>query len=144
MPESHQSPTDSFLISQSHPPVSMGSGAVNGNVIDMAGWMGCAFVIEVGAITGAGTLDARVTRDDNSGINSATNITNAALTQVAAAANNNVFVIDVRNPAERYLRLVLTQAANTVIAGATAIRYGRDGILPPTASAIQTVKVSES
>lgn len=144
MPENHQSPAHEMLITQHIAPQSITTGAINGTVVDMAGWMGCAFVIDIGAITGVGTLDARVVRDDNSGINSATNVANAALVQVAAAGNNNVAVIDVRNPSERYLRLTLTQATNTVIAGATAIRYGRDGILPPTQSATQVITVSES
>lgn len=143
MPHAHQSPAHSFLISQQVAPQSISSGAVNGAAIDMAGWMGCTFIIDIGAITGAGTLDVRVQRDTASGFGNAVNVPNASLVQVAAAANNNVAILDVRNPSARFLRVVLTQAVNTVIAGATAVRYGRDGILPPTASAVQTVTVNE-
>jgi hypothetical protein len=118
-----------------------GGTAVNGSAIDTKGWMGVAFIIEVGAITGAGALDARIMEDTASGMGNATNVTNGALTQVAAASNNNVAIIDYRNPAKQYVRLTLTQSVNTVVAGATAVLYGRDGVLPATAVAVQTVSV---
>ena len=139
----HDSLADRTLMSMAVNPASL-SGATNGSAIDMQGWDGCCFVISIGAITGAGSLDAKVQSDDNSGFNSATDITNAALTQVVAATNNNVAVIDVYRPTERYLRLVLTQAVNTVLAGATAIRYRRSGILPPTQSAVQVVRLAQN
>ena len=144
MPFHHQSIGHDVLFKQAVPAQSMGSGAVNGAVIDTQGWAGVAFIVEVGAITGAGTLDARITEDTAVGMGSATNVTNATLTQVAAASNNNVAIIDYRLPAKRYVRVILTQAANTVLASATAVLYGRDGILPPTQSAIQVVTVAGS
>jgi len=104
--------------------------------------MGVAFIIEVGAITGSGALDARIMEDTASAMSNATNVTNGALTQVAATSNSNVAIIDYRNPAKQYVRLTLTQTVNTVVAGATAVLYGRDGILPATAAAVQTVSVS--
>lgn len=142
MPLQHQALAHDVLFKQAVPPQSMTGGAVNGTVYDTQGWMGVAFVIDIGAITGAGTLDARIMEDTASGFGNATNVTNATLTQVAAASNNNVAIIDYRNPAKRFVRLTLTQAANTVLAGATVVFYGRDGLLPPTQSAIQVVTVA--
>lgn len=137
----HDSLFDSTDPATNVPAQSMTGGtAVNGSAVDMQGWDGAAFIINIGAITGAGTLDARITRDDNSGFNSPTNVTGAALTQVTNANPNSVAVIDVFQPSERYLRAVLTQGANTVIAGATVVRYRRNGILPPTTSAAQIVR----
>ena len=142
MPLNHQSIAHDVLFKQAIPAQSFGAGAINGAVVDTQGWMGVAFIIEVGAITGSGALDARVTEDTVVGMGNATNVANATLTQVLAATNNNVAIIDYRNPAKRFVRLILTQSVNTVLASATTVLYGRDGILPPTQSATQLVTVA--
>lgn len=141
----HDSLADRTDPANNIPPQSMtGGAAVNGAAVDMSGWDGAMFILHIGAITGAGTLAARVERDDNSGFNSATNITNAALVNVTNTNPNSIAVIDVWRPSERYVRAVLTQGTNTVVAGATVVRYRRNGILPPTASAVQVVRVAEN
>lgn len=142
MPLNHQALSHDVLPKQGIPPQSITTGAINSNVIDTQGWMGVAWIIEIGAITGAGVLDARIMEDTTVGMGNATNVTNGTLTQVAAASNNNVAIIDYRNPAKRFVRLTVTQAVNTVLAGATAVLYGRDGLLPATAVAIQTTTVA--
>jgi hypothetical protein len=140
----HDSLSDRTLVVPAMPPQSMGAGAVNGATIDTLGWDGIRFEISVGVITGAGTLDARVVRDDNSGMSSPTNVANAALAQVVNTTPNTVHVIDVYRPSERYVRAVITQATNTVIASATATLYRRSGLLPPTQTATQVVRVAEN
>jgi len=126
-------------------PASLSSGAaVNGTTTDMSGWDGIAFNISIGAITGLGALDAYVQTGANSNASDMANITNAALVQVLAANNNNVAVIDVYRPTGRYVRLVLLQTTNTVVAGATSIRYRREGILPPSHTAVQTVRIASN
>jgi hypothetical protein len=126
-------------------PQSITSGAaVNGATIDTLGWDGVEFVINMGAFTGSGALDAYVQSGANSNASDMANIANAALAQVAAANNNNVAVIDVYRPTNRYVRLVLLQSVNTVVAGGTAILYRRNGLLPPTKSAQQTVKIAQN
>lgn len=130
------------LATQALGPASASSGAKLGAGVDMQGWDGVMFVINIGAITGAGVADAYVVRDDNSGFNSQTNINGAVLTQVVNA--NTLQIIDVFRPSERYVRLILTPGANTVLYSATAIRYRRSGLLPPSQSAEQVVRVSES
>lgn len=138
----HDSLADSADVAANVPSQSMTGGtAVNGSALDMQGWDGAMFIINIGAITGAGTLDARIVRADNSGFTNATNVTSAALTQVTNANPNSVAIIDVFQPTQRYLRAVLTQGANTVIAGATVVRYRRNGVLPPaSASPAQIIR----
>lgn len=136
----HLSLSDQTLATQELGPASASSGAKNGAGVDMQGWEGVAFYINIGAITGAGVIDARVEEDDNSGFNTPANITDAALTQVANA--NTIQIIDVYRPTSRYVRLVATPAANTVLYTAMAIRYRRAGLLPATQAAEQTVKVA--
>lgn len=126
------------------PPQSFAAGAVTGTTIDTLGWDGACFVISIGAITGAGVMDAYVKRDSASGFTTSTNITNAALVQVTNANPNSTHVIDVYRPTQRYLKLIMTQATNTVVAGATCQLYRRAGLLPPTSSAVQVVKIAEN
>jgi hypothetical protein len=134
---------DQVLVTQVIPPQSS-NAVVNGSAVDMQGWEGVAFVINLGAFTGAAVVDARVVGDDNSGFNSQTNITGAALTQVTSASPNNVAVIEVWRPTERYVRLVVTPATNTAAISASAIRYRRGGLTPPTQAVIEHIKVAQN
>lgn len=130
------------LATQSLGPASASSGAKLGAAIDMQGWDGVTYLINIGAITGSGVADAYVVRDDNSSFTSQTNIANAAVAQMTAA--NTLHIIDVWKPTERYNRIILTPADNTVLYSVTAVRYRRAGILPPTQSATQVVSVAEN
>lgn len=127
---------------QSIGPASASSGAKLGAAVDMQGWDGVMYVINIGAITGSGVADAYVVSDDNSSFTSQTNINGAALTQVVNA--NTMQIIDVFKPTERYNRIILTPAANTVAYSVTAVRYRRSGILPASPVAEQTVVVAQN
>lgn len=121
---------------------SLTASAVNGTAIDMAGWDAVRFVIPHGIFGTNGTLDGLVQTDDNSGFNSPTNVTNSNLTQITNP--NGVAQIEIYRPTERYVRLQLTGQTNGVTGGATADQYRRNGILPPTQSAVQTIKVAQN
>lgn len=147
----HQSLADSVLTTLEIAPKSSSSSTTNGAGVDMAGWDAVMFIVSVGAISTGGKLDGYVDGDDNSGFNTATNISgvnatganvNAVLTQVSNA--NTTHIIDVYRPSERYVRLNLTPSDNTVLHGAIAMRYRRTGILPPTQAAEQVVRVRQN
>ncbi len=110
----------------------------------MQGWDGCCFVFNLGAITASGTFDARIMASNTSAFTVNSNIANAALTQVANTSNVNAFIIDVYRPSLRYIKSVTTPATANVQLASISIRYRRSGILPPTASALQTVKVASN
>ncbi|OGT26067.1 MAG: hypothetical protein A2Z17_06875 [Gammaproteobacteria bacterium RBG_16_66_13] len=118
------------------------SAARNGNAIDMMGWDGCDFILEVGDIAATGTLNAKVQRDDNSSFTSATDIVGAAITALGASDDNKVVIISVCEPSERYLRIVVTAATAASISGVTAVRWRRHGGLPPTQEAAEVVVVA--
>lgn len=139
---SHNSLSDSTLASVDIAPISS-SANVNGTALDMQGWDGCMFIFNLGTIASGGTFDARIVSSANANMSGATNITNAALTQVTSATPNNAFIIDVYRPTDRYVRSATQPATAAVLHTATAIRYRRTGILPATASASQTVKVTQ-
>lgn len=138
----HTGLSDRTLLARAIAPQSVTTGAIAGAATDMQGWDGVRFEISIGAMTGAGTLDGFVDQSTALAMTNAANISGASLTQVTNANANTVAVIEVWKPTMRYLRLNLTQAANTVIFGATSTRYRRGGSLPPTQSAQQVVRVA--
>ena len=139
---SHSSLADSVLISPAHIKLqAVVAAAVNGTALDMQGWDGVTFIIPYGVFGSGGTLNGLVQRDDNSGFNSATNIANSSITQVNAANANAGVIVDVYQPAERYVRMQLTGQTNGVTAGVIAIQYRRTGILPATQAAAEVVRV---
>jgi hypothetical protein len=63
--------------------------------VDGTGFNRCAFVVQTGAAAAGATLDLKITQSETTG-GSYTDITSAALTQLAAASGaSKVFVIDV-------------------------------------------------
>lgn len=131
------------VLTISHIPVQAITGtAVNGTGIDMSGWDGVKFDIPHGIFGTNGTLNALVQTDDNSGFNSPTNVNGTSLTQITNA--NGLAIIEVYRPSERYVRLQLTGQANGVTAGVLATRFRATGILPPTQTAVQVLKVASN
>lgn len=138
----HSALVDSVLVLPAHIKIqALVATAVNGTAIDMQGWDGCDFIIPYGVFGTSGTLTGLVQRDDNSGFNSPTNIANSSITQVNATNANAGVCVSIFNPSERYLRMQLTGQTNGVTAGVVAIQYRRTGILPATASLVETVRV---
>lgn len=130
------------LITQALAP-SSSSTAQNGNSIDMMGWDGCDFILEIGAIATGGTLNAKVCKDTATAFPSSTDITGAAIVALADTGDNTTYVISVCEPNERFLRIVVTAAVAATISSATAIRWRRHGGagLPPTQTATQIITV---
>lgn len=139
----HQSLADRVLITQDIAGT-IASANTNGTAVDMQGWDGCLFVFNLGTMVNGATFDARVVSSANANMSGAANITNAAVTQLTNASNANMVAIDVWRPTLRYLRTATMPAtANTTFAS-VAIRYRRGGILPPTQTMLQVVKVAEN
>ena len=127
----HQSPAEILAFSLGLSPQSIAaSTAANGNGVDMQGWDGCLFVLLLGVIDGV--QDMKAQGDDNSGFSSATDITGAAITQVAATGDDKIYLLDVWRPTERYIRPVVTNGAGAVadFQAVLTIRYRATGRLP--------------
>lgn len=140
----HSGTTQDILVTQEVPPQSITGGAVSGTGVDTSGWEEVTFHINVGAITGAGTLAAVIQEDTASNFGTAANVANAALVNITNTTPNNVMILGILRPTKRYVRCLVTQAANTVVASVTCIRSRRTGLLPPTQSASQTVVLKEN
>jgi hypothetical protein len=109
---------------------------ITSDIIDMEGFEGVMFIIELGAITAAGgTIDAYVEGDS---ANATTYMERLAgsddhtVTEGDYAEAYSCIVIDVYRPIDRYLQCVVDPATQTVvICGITAIQYG-PRVLPVT------------
>lgn len=139
----HQGLSDSVLSTQELAPqnastVQSGTGV---NMAALGGSDGVQFQINLGAFIGSAVCDARVVESANANFSGQVNIAGAALTQVAATNASNLFIIDVYKPTNLYVRCLVTPAVNNVLLSVTANRYKRNGVLPPTQSALQVVKV---
>jgi hypothetical protein len=111
--------------------------------VDMVGYDRVRFMIQVGAMVSGATLDAWVQESAESNLGNGTNISGAAVVQIANTSNNNVFVIDVYRPAKRYVGVVANAGtANVTLASILAERFRGTGVVPPTSPAAQYVSVN--
>ena len=122
--------------------VGAGSSDENGDSVDMQNWEGVMFVFMAGTMTGTQvtTLKAQGSSDDAS----SDAFADLEGTQTDAMADNDgdqVVILDVYKPIERYIRPVVERAtANAVIDGVIAIQYGP--LKKPTTHDATTVQTS--
>ncbi len=97
---------------------------INGTTLDMSGFEGVAFIVTMGEITAGAVTSAKVQQDTASGMGTAADLAGTGIT-IADDDDEQVFVLDVPNPKERYVRLVVDRGTqNAVVASAIAIQYG--------------------
>jgi hypothetical protein len=100
---------------------------LSSDIVDMAGFEGCMFVCKVGdaTATAVGTLTVQQNTVNAAGGMAALAGDAVAYTFAAADGDDDLLIIDVYKPQERYLRAQLTRAtANIVVNGIIAIQYG--------------------
>lgn len=122
------------------------SAVANGTAVDMAGWDGARFVITIGAFGVNSTFDGLIQTAADSGMNTATtvNVANSNLTQIPAANANCIVIAEVFKPTNRYVRFQATPAVNAITYSVVVDQYRRGGILPPTQTAQQVIKVAQN
>jgi len=104
-------------------------------VIDCTGFDRVCHIIAVGAIATGGKLDYKVTESAASNGSNATDVTGAALTQVAEAGKEKIYAIDIPvNPAKPYQIAVGVAATANVAVSAVAVLYEGSGTFPKTAA----------
>ncbi len=135
---------DEVLISDEINPISS-STVLNGTGIDVSGWDGVIFVLNVGLIAATGIVNAKIQRDADSGFSDPTDLT-PAMAQLADTDDNQIHLfsvpMEILPAGENFVRIVVTPATAAALIGATAIRYRREGGSPPTQVADSTTKVT--
>lgn len=100
-----------------------GATDINGATLDMAGWGGVLMVVTFGAITASAVTGIRAQQGEASDLSDAADLEGSAQT-VADNADEKTFYIDIKEPKERYVRLVVDRATqNAVVADALYIQY---------------------
>jgi hypothetical protein len=110
----------------------------NGAGIDMQGWDGVLFLLDIGATAATAVLNAEVEVADDSGM--ATNLQEVIGSQITAitdAIDNKIVAIDLSgNFPRRWVRLEVIPSVAATIFGVIAIRY-RGRSLPAQVAALQ-------
>lgn len=110
----------------------------------MQGWDSVQFIVSLGTFGVNSTFDGLVQTAPDSGFNTVTNVASSNLTQIPAANANCVAIVEVYRPTQRYVRFQATPATNAVVWTVIANQFRRQGILPPTQSAQQVVRVAQN
>lgn len=117
--------------------------------IDMSKFKRALFVLQIGVMNTAATLDARLQSSAYSSLNTVVNITGTNIAQIAAASNSNTIVLmEVRadqvaqqNAGHRYVRLNCTVGGSSINAG--VIGYGLDPVQKPADQYVNTSIVTQ-
>lgn len=140
----HQSLADSVKITQNVVSQRLNNSSANGADLDMAGWDGVLFVLNLGATDA--TVDMVAQSSASGGGAGYANITGAAISQISATGDNRIVAIDVWRPTNRFVRSRVTVGAGTTGAdfGVLAIQYKATGRMPVTQALAELVKVREN
>ena len=111
-------------------PVSQAAATVTSGAVDMAKFHRALFVLMVGSVGDAGTVDAKLQQSAN-GSSSWTDVAGSSITQVAAS--NKIVTLELRydqlTPGQHYVRLSVTVGTNAVLI--TALPLGGEAIQKP-------------
>lgn len=99
-----------------------GTTDVNGTVVDMKGFDACTFIVGFGTITVAAVSGIHVQQGELANGSDMADLVGTSVS-VADTADNQIVAVEVTQPRERYLRVVVDRAtANAVIDFGIAIQ----------------------
>ena len=97
---------------------------INGATLDMSGYDGVMVIVTFGVITGSAVTSIKMQQDTDSAMGTAADLLGTGQT-IADTDDEKVFYINLVNPVERYVRVVVDRGtANAVVASAIYIQYG--------------------
>lgn len=105
---------------------------LNGAILDMAGYDGVMAVVTFGEITSGAATSIKMQQDTAAAMGGAQDLAGTKQT-VADTDDDKTFYIDLINPAERYVRLVVNRATQNAVVSALYIQYRARSL--PTAQA---------
>jgi hypothetical protein len=101
-----------------------GTSDINGSTLDMADWEGVLMICRMGAITALAVTSIKAQQGAASDLSDAADLEGTGQT-VADDDDDETFYIDIYQPRERYVRLVVDRGTqNAVVAAANYIQYG--------------------
>lgn len=101
-----------------------GTTDINGTTLDMSGFEGVLVLVRMGAITGTAVTSIKMQQGAASNLSDAADLEGTGIT-VADDDDDQIFMIDLYRPLERYVRVVVDRGtANAVVASAEYLQYG--------------------
>jgi hypothetical protein len=95
--------------------------------IDTQGYSHCRFIVLWGTITATGVQSAKVQQSSDDGVADTFADLTGTSVSVADDDDNKMTIIDINNPAERYLKCIISRAtADSVVDGIIAILSRHD------------------
>ena len=103
-----------------------GTSDVNSGVVDLAGYEGVTWIVLLSTMAASSTVDVKVQQGAASNLSDAADLAGTAFTQAGASDDDEIIVIEVKDPQERYQRLAFTRGdgGNSTINGVLAILWG--------------------
>jgi hypothetical protein len=103
-------------------PYASGTSAVNSTILDMSGWDGVVCIYTMGAITSGAATSVKWQQNT---ANSATGMADLEGTGITIADDDDdeLFIMDLYKPKERYVRSVISKATQAAAASAIYIQY---------------------
>ena len=99
-----------------------GTSSITSDAVNMTGYDGCLFIVPFGAIVSGAATSIKLTQCDTSG-GSYADLTGTSQT-VADTDDDKTFIIDIQQPQEQFLKLVVSRATqNATVGGIYAIPY---------------------
>ena len=132
--------TQSLSLTDYITPSNAAAGTVNSPGLDISKFGRVLYEIQIGAITGAGTLNATLQSCSLANFASGVhNMTGGAITQITNASPNCRVTLETRpdavaqqNVNDRYVRLQVVVATNNVVYGATG--WGGEAVQKPASN----------
>ena len=101
-----------------------GTADRNGATLDMSGYEGVLMIVKFAAVATGATVSIKAQQGAASNLSDAADLTGTGIT-VADDDDNQIFMIDVFQPQERYVRVVVdNDATNATAQSAIYVRYG--------------------
>lgn len=115
---------DEIKVDQILAPLSRTANTYKSTGVDMEGYDGVLFILNVGDIASSGTFDAEAVSDSQANLSTSVDIEGTAITQLTDSDDNKAVAIQVagKMPA-RYLGVKVVTAAAASLSSVTAIRY---------------------
>jgi len=116
-----------------------GTADRNGAILDMDGYRGVLMVVQLLAVATGGVNSIKAQQDTAANMATAADLVGTGIT-IADDDDNQVFIIDLYEPVERYVRLVVDKdASNACAESAMYIQYGaRNRPTTPTVTDLVT------
>lgn len=116
-----------------------GTADRTGATLDMSGYQGVLMVVKLATVAAGGTNSIKAQSGAASDLSDAADLLGTAQT-IADDDDNQIFVINLYQPQERYVRLYVDKdATNACAESALYIQYGGAGALPKLASVADTL-----